>query len=98
MRKTFLYLLLFLWIFSIFTPYVISLVNGESVVVMTNITEEENHPKGKQDMGEKLLVTHANGNYFLSLFEKKPNNQTAYQWGTSNFIMDIALPPPELLS
>tara|TARA_R110002020_G_scaffold114593_2_gene263487 strand:- start:109765 stop:110043 length:279 start_codon:yes stop_codon:yes gene_type:complete len=89
--------MLSIWLFAIFAPSVITLVERDGqTVVMTNLTEEENHDQGKKDFGEKKMVFYK---YGIPSFSLLLPNQRAFKLrkiSISNYSLEIPLPPPEL--
>jgi hypothetical protein len=87
-----------IWLFAIFAPSVITLMERDGqTVVMTNLTEEENHDQGKKDIGEKKLLSMKYGlPTFSKLLENRRSNNLQ-KIHISNYSLEIPLPPPEFL-
>lgn len=88
--------LLFIWLFAIFTPPVISLANTEDrVFISMNQNEEEQQEQGKKDTSEEKIVQESSESLAFASF----NNTKSYALGQlpriSPHYLEIPLPPPE---
>jgi len=94
-RSRMLFTLLSLWLFAIAAPSIITLVDVDNPVVVTNLNEEEQQEQGKKNIGEKELINDGSAN--LALRSKKGNRSNfAFYLGKSlETNLEIVLPPPE---
>ena len=98
-RHFILFTLIFLWIFAIVAPTVITLVdrNPKSVVIST-LNEEEHQKQGKKDVGEKEIAFESFRNQGLFAFQNKKNPcESATVWPMDR-ALEILVPPPQYLN
>lgn len=95
-RQNILLTLLFVWIFAILAPPIISLLNDEgNAVISINLNEEEQQEQGKKNQGEEKIVKE-NATDFAFLFTvKKGNECNFYVMPHTEYTVEILLPPPE---
>jgi hypothetical protein len=88
-------ILLGLWLFAIAAPSVITLMDVDKPVVVSNLNEEEQHEQGKTSVDEKKVVD--NGLFDFSLRSKlgNRNNYAFYLEKSLDTTLEIILPPPE---
>lgn len=91
-----LFMLLGLWLFAIAAPSVITLIDVDKPVVVSNLNEEEQQEQGKKSLDEKKVVDNGLSNFSLLLFWQDAVSCNAYLLGTSDFRCEIVLPPPEV--
>ncbi len=91
-RSRMLFTLLSLWLFAIAAPSVITLIDVDKPVVVSNLNEEEHHEQGKKSVDEIKVVR--NNLSDLSLWQDSVSSD-GYLFGTSDFRSEIILPPPE---
>ncbi len=90
--------LIFIWLFAVFAPPIISLVsNEEGIFISVNLNEEEQQEQGKKDDSEEKTLLE----YFIAQIHISPNERRflSDQLGIiiSSHAIEIPLPPPELL-
>ncbi|MGB5436503.1 MAG: hypothetical protein WBM98_11490 [Maribacter sp.] len=96
-RSNILITLLVVWIFAIVAPSVLTLINTDNPVVITNLTEEEQQETGKKSQAEEKFV-HIDPALFSPLSPlKKSKIGCFYNNGISNLTLEIPVPPPEPL-
>jgi hypothetical protein len=90
-------ILLLFWLVALTVPSIVTFIDSESKVIVTNLTEEEHHeyPQGKKSSeSEKLLF-----NQFISFLQisKQQSQKIAdfYILGVSTHTQKILLPPPK---
>ncbi|WP_276168883.1 hypothetical protein [Zobellia alginiliquefaciens] len=92
------FLLLSLWLFAIAAPSVITLLDVDNPVIVTNLNEEEQQEAGKKSPLEEKFVSN---NYFdfslIALLERSAMGHY-YAMGSIDFTLEILLPPPEHIS
>ncbi|SIS39559.1 hypothetical protein SAMN05421766_101461 [Zobellia uliginosa] len=92
------FLLLSLWLFAIVAPSVITLLDVDNPIMVTNLNEEEQQEMGKKSPLEEKIV---NENYFdFSLIAQSEQSVMGHYhlMGYIDFTIEILLPPPEHLS
>ncbi len=90
-----LFILLGLWLFAIAAPSVINLINVEKPVMVSNLNEEEHHEQGKKSIDEKKVNNNGLSDFSLWSLWQNTVSSDAYLFGTSDFMSNIILPPPE---
>ena len=95
-RTNILSTLLFVWIFAIFTPSVITLFNNDgNSVFTTNLTEEEQPEQGKNNIDEKLILESNTSDFSMLAHLQSLGLYDFYILGLYDLTPDIVLPPPE---
>lgn len=96
MKSVARFTLLFLWLFAIVAPSVITLINKENPVVVTNLNEEEHEAGKKTPVEEKFVHDYA---FDFSLIAKLRRSAVGYFHfsGHVDHTLEILLPPPEQL-
>lgn len=97
-KSTILFSLIFIWLFAVFAPSIISLANKEEGVFITvNLNEEEQQEQGKKDDSEEKKLLE----FWITHIHISPQERTflSDQLGLiiSFHAIEIPLPPPELL-
>lgn len=90
--------LIFIWLFAVFVPSVISLVNNEdNIFISVNLNEEEQQEQGKKDNSEEKTVLE----YWIAQIHLSPQERTflsdQLEITISSHAIEIPLPPPEFL-
>jgi len=90
--------LIFIWLFAVFAPPIISLVsNEEGIFISVNLNEEEQQEQSKKDdKEEKILLDNWLAQVQLSPHEKSPYLEME-KINFSTHSIEIPLPPPELM-
>lgn len=91
-----IFVLLFIWLFAVFAPPVISLANTEDrVFISLNQNEEEQQEQGKKDTSEEKIVQESSDSWAFTTLR----NTRSYAQGPlpslSDHYLEIPLPPPE---
>jgi hypothetical protein len=95
-RSNFLFTLLFTWLFAIFAPSVISLINNDgSTVININLNEEEQQEQGKKNQGEEKIVKDNSTDFTLLALVKTVEMGNFYFMPHTDHTAEILLPPPE---
>ena len=79
-------------------PAIITIVGDNTVIVVSNLNEEENQNSVNKYVAEKHILNNNTEDFFSSFLNKKKVAHSRYLLGSSNYILDINLPPPELFS
>jgi hypothetical protein len=95
-RSNILFTLLFVWIFAIFAPSVITLYNNDGNTILTsNLNEEEQQEQGEKNQGEKKIVKENSSDFSLLAAIKKSELGNFYFMAHTDHTVEILLPPPE---
>jgi hypothetical protein len=73
------------------------MVSDQTVFVSSNLNEEENQNSSIKYNGEKQIVYSNIESLFSILLNNKKVAHSIYLLGSSNYTLDIILPPPEYL-
>lgn len=95
-KSRMLFMLLGLWLFAIAAPSVITLIDVDKPVVVTNLNEEEQQEQGKKSIDEKKVVDTDSYCFSLLSYWQDAVSCNGYLMGTSDFRSEIILPPPEV--
>ncbi|MDV7137807.1 hypothetical protein R3X28_02920 [Maribacter sp. TH_r10] len=96
-KSNILITLLVVWIFAIVAPSVLTLIDTDNPVVITNLTEEEQQETGKKSQAEEKYVQ-MNIALFSPLSPLKNSSIGSYYYnGINNIPLEIPVPPPEPL-
>ncbi|SDL64402.1 hypothetical protein [Kriegella aquimaris] len=96
-RSTIIITLLSIWLFAIFAPPIISLLNSDgSTIITVNLNEEEQPEQGKKNIAEKKIV-YDNTNYSFLAQLKNSTSSDFYLLANFDHTLEIILPPPESL-
>jgi len=93
-KSRMLFLLIGLWLFAIAAPSVVTLINPDKPVVVSNLNEEEQNEQGKKSVDE-IKVVH--GLCCFSLISAL-DNTTNFQFYLAKSLttsLEVILPPPE---
>lgn len=96
-KSRMLFILLGLWLFAIAAPSVITLIDVDKPVVVSNLNEEEQHEQGKKSVDEKKVVDSNLFDFSLLSQWRDSVSCDAYLLGASDYRSEIILPPPEHL-
>lgn len=88
--------LLFLWLFAITAPSIITLCDIENPIVVSNLNEEEQE-SGKKSMGEEKFVKENFIDFSMLAYSSNSNNSNYYIIGCFDFALEVISPPPEQL-
>tara|TARA_R110002051_G_scaffold71624_5_gene129424 strand:+ start:64157 stop:64450 length:294 start_codon:yes stop_codon:yes gene_type:complete len=88
--------LLFLWLFAITAPSIITLCDIENPIVVSNLNEEEQE-SGKKSMGEEKFVKENFIDFSMLAYSNNSNNRNYYIIGCFDFALEVISPPPEQL-
>lgn len=95
-RQNILLTLLFVWIFAILAPPVISLINDDGNAVITiNLNEEEQQEQGKKSQDEEKIVKENAVDLSFLANVKKGKTDNFYVMSLTDHTVEILLPPPE---
>ena len=95
-RQNILLTLLFVWIFAILAPPVISLLSDEgNTVISINLNEEEQQEQGKKNQGEEKIVKENTTDFSFLFTVKKGKMGNSYVMAHTDHTVEILLPPPE---
>ncbi len=96
-RSTIIISLLSIWLFAIFAPPVISLMNNDGNTIITvNLNEEEQPEQGKKNVAEKKIV-YDNTNFSFLAQLRNHSLSDFYLLANFDHTLEIILPPPESL-
>ena len=87
--------LLTLWLFAIVAPSVITLMDVENPVIVTNLNEEEQQESGKKTQGEEKIVNENLHDFSLIAQSKKSVMGDYHPISHLEYTIEILLPPPE---
>lgn len=95
-RSNILFTLLFVWLFAIFAPSIITLYHKDgNIVLTTNLNEEEQQEQGKKNQGEEKIVKENSSNFSLLAAIKKAEVGNFYFMAHTDHTVEILLRPPE---
>ena len=91
--------LISIWLFAVFAPSIVSLVNNEDgIFISVNLNEEKNQEEGKKDDSEEKTLLE----YWLTQMHISPLERTflsdQLEIIISSHAIEIPLPPPEYLA
>ncbi len=92
------FLLLSFWLFAITAPSVITLLDVDNPIIVTNLNEEEQQETGKKSPLEEKFVNDNYFNFSLIALSEHATMGHYYMMGYIDFTLDILLPPPEHIS
>lgn len=87
--------LLTLWLFAIVAPSVITLMDVENPVIITNLNEEEQQESGKKTQDEEKIVNENIYDFSLIAQSKKSVRGDYHPLSHLQHTIEILLPPPE---
>ena len=90
--------LLFLWLFAIVAPSIITLMDANNSVILTNINEEEQQEFGKKSQAEEKMVKDNTFKFSLETLHQNPIVDAYRPVSYKAYILEILSPPPELHS
>lgn len=93
-KSRILFLLIGLWLFAIVAPSVVTLINPDKPVVVSNFNEEEQNEQGKKSVDEIKLVAGQGGFLLISELDNITNFQF-YLAESLHTSLEVILPPPE---
>ncbi len=88
--------LLFLWLFAITAPSIITLMDVDRSIVLTNVNEEEQQESSKKSQAEEKMVKDTAFNFLLETLHKNSVVDAHRPVGYKGYILEIISPPPEL--
>ena len=91
-------ILLFLWLFAIAAPSIITLMGVDKSVVLTNINEEEQQEFGKKSQAEEKMVKDNTFKFSLEILHQNSIVDAYRPISYKAYILEILSPPPELHS
>ncbi|WP_297707817.1 hypothetical protein [uncultured Eudoraea sp.] len=91
--------LISIWLFAVFAPSIVSLVNNEDgIFISVNLNEEKQQEEGKKDDSEEKTLLE----YWLTQMHISPLERTflsdQLEIIISSHAIEIPLPPPEFLA
>ncbi len=92
-----LFILLGLWLFAIAAPSVITLIDVDKPVVVSNLNEEEHQEQGKKSVDEKKEDNNGLSDFSLLSQWQDSILHNPYLLRNSNHRAEIVLPPPECI-
>jgi len=87
--------LLSLWLFAIVAPSVITIMDVENPVIVTNLNEEEQHESGKKTQDEEKIVNENIYDFSLIAQSRRSVMGDYHPLGHLQHTIEILLPPPE---
>ncbi len=87
--------LLSLWLFAIVAPSVITLIDVDNPVLVTNLNEEEHQESGKKSQLEEKILNNGRFDFSLIAQSKKSMLGHYHSSGPIEHTIEILLPPPE---
>lgn len=94
LKSRMLFVLLGLWLFAIAVPSVITLIDIDQPVVVSNLNEEEHQKQVKTSVDEKKVVNRLSDFSLLSQWQESIL-YNPYLLRNSDHRAEIVLPPPE---
>lgn len=94
-KSRMLFILLGLWLFAIAAPSVITLIDVDKPVVVSNLNEEEQQEQGKKSGDEKKVVHDDLSDFSLRSKLGNRGNFKFYRVKSLDTSLEIILPPPE---
>lgn len=95
-RSNILFTLLFVWLFAIFAPSIITLYHKDgNIVLTTNLNEEEQQEQGKKSQAEEKIAKESSSGFSLFAAIKKEQMVNFYVMSHTDHTVEILLPPPE---
>ena len=88
-------ILLAFWLFAIVAPSVVSLMDADNPIVITNLNEEEQQESGKKSQAEEKIINRNTINFALIAQSKKSITGDYYMISHIDHPSEILLPPPE---
>ncbi len=92
------FLLLALWLLAITAPSVITLLDVDNPVMITNLNEEEQQEAGKKSSLEEKFVKDNYFDYSLIALSEQSVMGDYHVMDYIDFTLEILLPPPEHIS
>ena len=89
------FLLLSLWLFAIMAPSVITLMDVDNPIIITNLNEEEQQETVKKSPLEEKFVNDSHFDFSLIALSEQATMGHYYTMGYIDFTLEILLPPPE---
>ena len=90
--------LLFLWLFAILAPNVVTLMDVDNPVMVLNLNEEEQQENGKKTQGEEKIFNESFFNLSLIAKTKKSTSAIHNFLGHKEHVSEILLPPPRCIN
>ncbi len=87
--------LLFLWLFAIVTPSIITLVDDDNPVLVTNLNEEEQQESGKKSQANEKIINDGHFDFSLIAQSQEAILGDYNSIGHVEHTIEILLPPPE---
>ncbi|HEA20529.1 hypothetical protein LCGC14_3135950 [marine sediment metagenome] len=88
-------ILLSLWFFAIVAPSVITLLDKENPVWVTNLNEEEQQEAGKKAQASQKIINDGHFDFSLIAQSNKIVLGDCHSIGYFDYTLEILLPPPE---
>ncbi|MEO9890881.1 hypothetical protein [Aurantibacter sp.] len=92
------FLLLFLWLFAITAPSIITLLDTDNPIIITNLNEEEQQEVIKKSSLEEKMLNDGYFNFSLITLSDQSDKTDYYTLRFVDFTLEILLPPPEHIS
>jgi len=92
------FILLGLWLFAISAPSVITLIDVDRPVVVSNLNEEEHQEQVKNNVDEKKVLNNALSDFSLLSQWQESILHNPYLLRNSDHKVEIVLPPPECIT
>ncbi|WP_373516903.1 hypothetical protein [Pricia sp.] len=96
-KSRMLFILLGLWLFAIAAPSVITLIDVDTPVVVSNLNEEEHQEQGKKSVDEKKVDHNGLSDFSLLSQWQESILYSPYLLRNSEHRAEIVLPPPECI-
>lgn len=94
MKVRILFSLLFLWVFALLTPSIVTLIEKSKTSFVFNLIEEEQKECMEWDADQKQLAKPSQFDFYFQE-NSKIAGQTAYEMAAPAPLFEIILPPPE---
>ncbi|HDZ05355.1 hypothetical protein LCGC14_0069980 [marine sediment metagenome] len=90
-------ILLFLWLFAVTAPSIITLCDVENPIVITNLNEEEQE-SGKKSMGEEKFVKENLLDFSIAAIFENSIISNFSMIGYMDLSLEVPSPPPDYIS
>ncbi|WP_299434281.1 hypothetical protein [uncultured Maribacter sp.] len=91
-------ILLFLWLFAVTAPSIITLCDVENTIVITNLNEEEQESGKKSPTAEEKFVKENSLDFSIVAILNNTVNSNFNMAGYKNLSLEVLSPPPECLN
>lgn len=88
-------ILLFLWLFAIVAPSIITLCDFDNHITITNLNEEEQQESGKKNIGEEKFVKENILDFSLIALYQNSTSANFNDMESFDLLLEVLYPPPE---